>query len=83
MHVFMCYSYIFSKDDGTQEMRSVSDPIREGAEGFLKVQVIIITSIRPTFNTIILLYYYTIYNIHLNVFFVVNMLILMLIYWLL
>ena len=25
-------------DDGTPEMRSVSDPIREGAEGFLKVQ---------------------------------------------
>jgi inorganic pyrophosphatase len=25
-------------DDGTPEMREVSDPIREGAEGFLKVQ---------------------------------------------
>jgi inorganic pyrophosphatase len=25
-------------DDGTAEMREVSDPIREGAEGFLKVQ---------------------------------------------
>lgn len=25
-------------DDGTPEMRAVSDPIREGAEGFLKVQ---------------------------------------------
>jgi hypothetical protein len=25
-------------DDGTVEMRAVSDPIREGAEGFLKVQ---------------------------------------------
>lgn len=25
-------------DDGTAEMRAVSDPIREGAEGFLKVQ---------------------------------------------
>ena len=25
-------------DDGTEEMRGVSDPIREGAEGFLHVQ---------------------------------------------
>eukprot|EP00602_Paraphysomonas_sp_CaronLab_P000026 CAMPEP_0185026064 /NCGR_PEP_ID=MMETSP1103-20130426/9770_1 /TAXON_ID=36769 /ORGANISM="Paraphysomonas bandaiensis, Strain Caron Lab Isolate" /LENGTH=785 /DNA_ID=CAMNT_0027559509 /DNA_START=91 /DNA_END=2448 /DNA_ORIENTATION=+ len=31
-------SYVFSKDDGTAEMRAVSDPIKEGAEGFLKVQ---------------------------------------------
>ena len=30
--------YVFAKDDGTPEMRAVSDPIREGAEGFLKVQ---------------------------------------------
>jgi len=30
--------YVFSKDDGTPEMRLVSDPIREGAQGFLKVQ---------------------------------------------
>jgi len=31
-------SFIFSKDDGTAQMRAVSDPIREGAEGFLKIQ---------------------------------------------
>lgn len=29
---------VLSCDDGTPEMRAVSDPIREGAEGFLKVQ---------------------------------------------
>ncbi len=29
---------MFDKDDGTPEMRAVSDPIREGSEGFLKVQ---------------------------------------------
>lgn len=29
---------VLSKDDGTPEMRAVSDPIREGAEGFLRVQ---------------------------------------------
>ena len=29
---------VLQKDDGTAEMRAVSDPIREGAEGFLHVQ---------------------------------------------
>merc|ERR1719491_2471791 len=29
---------VLSCDDGTEEMRAVSDPIREGAEGFLRVQ---------------------------------------------
>lgn len=29
---------MLGKDDGTSEMRKVSDPIREGAEGFLRVQ---------------------------------------------
>lgn len=35
---FWLANYIFLKDDGTAEMRNVSDPIKEGAEGFLKVQ---------------------------------------------
>lgn len=30
--------WVLAKDDGTPEMRKVSDPIREGAEGFLRVQ---------------------------------------------
>ncbi len=29
---------MFEKDDGTPEMRAVSDPIKEGSEGFLRVQ---------------------------------------------
>lgn len=29
---------VLSCDDGTPEMRAVSDPIREGADGFLRVQ---------------------------------------------
>lgn len=29
---------VLQSDDGTPEMRAVSDPIKEGAEGFLKVQ---------------------------------------------
>ncbi len=35
--LFLC-SWVLTKDDGTPEMRRVSDPIREGAEGFLRVQ---------------------------------------------
>lgn len=31
-------SWVLKHDDGTPEMRMVSDPIREGAEGFLFVQ---------------------------------------------
>ena len=30
--------WVLAKDEGTQEMREVSNPIREGAEGFLKIQ---------------------------------------------
>jgi H+-translocating diphosphatase len=30
--------FILAKDDGTKEMRAISDPIRAGAEGFLQVQ---------------------------------------------
>ena len=35
--LFLC-SWVLTRDDGTPEMRRVSDPIREGAEGFLYVQ---------------------------------------------
>lgn len=34
---------VLSSDDGTPEMRAVSDPIREGAEGFLRVQYMAVT----------------------------------------
>ena len=39
-------------DDGTDEMRQVSDPIREGAEGFLRVQYTVSTTKpgRPTLS---------------------------------
>jgi len=35
--IYLCND-VLSCDDGSKEMREVSDPIREGAEGFLKVQ---------------------------------------------
>ncbi|CAE7495582.1 AVPL2, partial [Symbiodinium microadriaticum] len=49
--------YVFSKDDGTEAMRNVSDPIREGAEGFLKVQYGAIFKIAIVLAIIILLSY--------------------------
>lgn len=49
--------YIFSKDDGTEAMRAVSDPIREGAEGFLKVQYGAIFKIAVILAIIIFLSY--------------------------
>lgn len=36
--VYWLAIYVFEKDDGTPEMRAVSDPIKEGSEGFLRVQ---------------------------------------------
>jgi H+-translocating diphosphatase len=50
-------SYVFSKDDGTAEMRAVSDPIKEGAEGFLRVQYSAIFKMAFILAGIILLSY--------------------------
>lgn len=46
--------YLFSKDDGTAEMRTVSDPIKEGAEGFLRVQYGSIFKMAIILGTVIL-----------------------------
>ncbi|RHY11120.1 hypothetical protein DYB25_004021 [Aphanomyces astaci] len=45
--VFSLYlsHWVLSKDDGTPEMREVSIPIREGAEGFLRIQYTAISQI--------------------------------------
>jgi len=40
---------VLQSDDGTPEMRAVSDPIREGAEGFLKVQYSVRSSAVTTY----------------------------------
>lgn len=50
-------SYVFSKDDGTPEMRQVSDPIRLGSEGFLKVQYSAIAKMAVLLACIILFSY--------------------------
>ena len=39
---------VLSCDDGTPEMRAVSDPIREGADGFLKVQYSVSTVVNDS-----------------------------------
>lgn len=44
-------------DDGTAEMRAVSDPIREGAEGFLRVQYSAIASFAVPLAGLIVLSY--------------------------
>ncbi|TMW66093.1 hypothetical protein Poli38472_003858 [Pythium oligandrum] len=42
---FYLSHWVLSKDDGTPEMREVSNPIREGAEGFLRIQYTAISRI--------------------------------------
>lgn len=44
-------------DDGTEEMRQVSDPIREGAEGFLSVQYSAIAKIALPLSILLILSY--------------------------
>eukprot|EP00557_Chaetoceros_sp_GSL56_P002987 CAMPEP_0176489578 /NCGR_PEP_ID=MMETSP0200_2-20121128/7369_1 /TAXON_ID=947934 /ORGANISM="Chaetoceros sp., Strain GSL56" /LENGTH=857 /DNA_ID=CAMNT_0017886741 /DNA_START=38 /DNA_END=2607 /DNA_ORIENTATION=- len=44
-------------DDGTEEMRQVSDPIREGAEGFLSVQYTAIAKIALPLSILLILSY--------------------------
>lgn len=48
---------VLSKDDGTPAMRAVSDPIKEGAEGFLKVQYTAIAKIAVFLLAFIVLSY--------------------------
>jgi hypothetical protein len=48
---------VLSLDTGTPEMRQVSDPIREGAEGFLKVQYTAIAKIAIPLAGLIILSY--------------------------
>ena len=48
---------VLSCDDGTAEMRAVSDPIREGAEGFLKVQYTAIAKFAVPLSALIVFSY--------------------------
>lgn len=54
---WMCMS-ILSKDDGTKEMRAISDPIRAGAEGFLHVQYTAIAKLSLVVVLVIFLSYF-------------------------
>jgi H(+)-translocating pyrophosphatase len=53
---FLC-DWLLAKDTGTQEMRAVSDPIREGSNAFLKVQYTAIAKIAVVVIVIIFLCY--------------------------
>lgn len=48
---------VLEKDDGTAEMRAVSDPIREGAEGFLGVQYSSISKIAVPLAILLIISY--------------------------
>jgi inorganic pyrophosphatase len=48
---------VMSVDDGTEEMRAVSDPIRQGAQGFLRVQYTAIAQFAVPLTALILLSY--------------------------
>jgi len=54
--LWLC-NVVLSCDDGTTEMRAVSDPIREGAEGFLRVQYSAIAKFAGPLAFLILLSY--------------------------
>ncbi len=57
LFAFWLSKFVLSKDDGTAEMRAVSNPIREGAEGFLRVQYNAIAKIAVVLSVVITLSY--------------------------
>ena len=58
VYSFWLSGYVLSKDVGTAAMRAVSDPIREGAEGFLKVQYSAVFRMAGLLSILIFLSYY-------------------------
>ena len=58
IYSFWLSGYVLSKDIGTTAMRAVSDPIREGAEGFLKVQYSAVFRMAALLSVLIFLSYY-------------------------
>ena len=58
VYSFWLSGYVLSKDVGTPAMRAVSDPIREGAEGFLKVQYSAVFRMAALLSVLIFLSYY-------------------------
>ena len=58
IYSFWLSGYVLSKDIGTTAMRAVSDPIREGAEGFLKVQYSAVFRMAALLSVLIYLSYY-------------------------
>lgn len=54
--LWLC-NVVLSVDEGTAEMRNVSDPIREGAEGFLRVQYSAIAKFAGPLALLILISY--------------------------
>ncbi|EWM23680.1 pyrophosphate-energized membrane proton pump 2 [Nannochloropsis gaditana] len=57
LFAFWLSRFVLSKDDGSAEMRAVATPIREGAEGFLRVQYSAIAKIAVVLSILITLSY--------------------------
>ena len=55
---YWMYAKIMAKDTGSAEMRAVSDPIREGSQGFLKVQYGAISKLSVVVGLVVFLSYY-------------------------
>jgi Na+/H+-translocating membrane pyrophosphatase len=55
---FLLAQHILRKDGGTAAMRNVSDPIKEGAQGFLKTQYITISIIAVPLSILLFIMYY-------------------------
>jgi Na+/H+-translocating membrane pyrophosphatase len=55
---YWMYAKIMAKDTGTAEMRAVSDPIREGSQGFLKVQYGAISKLSVLVGIVVFLSYF-------------------------
>jgi len=55
---FMLAAFVLAKNAGTKEMRNVADPIKEGAQGFLRTQYVTITALAiPLAFCLFLMYY--------------------------
>ena len=55
---YWMHGNIMSKDTGTPEMRAVSDPIREGSQGFLQVQYAAIAKLSVVVGAVVFCSYY-------------------------
>lgn len=59
---FWLLKWVMSHEEGTAEMKRVSDPIRQGANGFLKTQYTTIAKFASAFSIVLFLLYWLVPN---------------------